>query len=316
MKALVSYLIIAILAVLLASCAPDPRFSQPNVVTIAGQNGPELAPATPSPIATTAPGTLPPAPVSPVASPTQQIFVDVVTPASPPAGQGGNCVVVHESIVSFGDQEISSANNWLRVQLWSNGTPEFESVLKPGRYLIYGKVAGMVWEFSPSCTEAEMWADADASYQRRLAARVNTGGVVSLQQFIDSGWLEIVFQENGATTVVPVTATAQPTTALTNTTPISATQVPVHPTAPTTAAPQAGCPDAIQLGNADDQNITVPQGHTYTIESWGHTEGVNGLVIFAEGMTILGFKGALWDYACPFDAVVQKESARNPIVFN
>ena len=120
-------------------------------------------------------------------------------------------------------------------------------------------------------------------------------------------------------TPAPAAPTAMPTTAPGSTVPQptarpAATLVPtVTPTlAPATPAAEI-CPDAQPLDPADGRVVTVPQGHTFTVESWGKSDNnLNGLLIFEAGQTISGYKGAVWDYQCSAAAVAKKEAAKSP----
>lgn len=107
----------------------------------------------------------------------------------------------------------------------------------------------------------------------------------------------------------PVSA---PTAANTPLSPTSSpTPISAHGTPPATAGEV--CPQATRNGNADGQNLIVPAGHTYVVEAWSPE---TGLMVFAAGKQISGWKGALWDYACSLDAAVNFETSqgKSPIV--
>ncbi len=98
------------------------------------------------------------------------------------------------------------------------------------------------------------------------------------------------------------------------------TAMMVVATIPPTATPEATlppppseeiCGQAVRVGDADGTVWVVPPGATYTVENdqWG-----GRFMVFPEGKTISGLKGAVWSYDCSAKKVMQLESGNNPLL--
>lgn len=133
---------------------------------------------------------------APVATPDPCVVQNNCNGSASAAPAAGPCVVTHDSIVSFSDTEVSSDVEWLRVQLWTNGQPEYESVIPAGRYPKSSAVAGYVWEFSPTCTLEQLVQDAHESSRRRVASGANNGGYVEWQTLVEWGFLTVAWQNS------------------------------------------------------------------------------------------------------------------------
>jgi hypothetical protein len=113
------------------------------------------------------------------------------------ATSNGNDEVCNDQHGYFLDPDftdtISTHNEegwFIHVQFWVNyedgfgsDSPEWETVLDPGRYLIHppanAVIQGWVWEYGPNCTREVVEDQMAQSIERRIVNKINTEGVAS-----------------------------------------------------------------------------------------------------------------------------------------
>lgn len=167
---------------------------------------------------------------------------------------------------------------------------------------------GSIWEWNPPGCDYDLLADETAYAQARLDS--GHSGLV-----VQWGTWEIKANVSGMSQADAEALVNQHRSAFgksdedrpdTTTAAVNGQQVDPAPAADTS------CSDATRIGDADNQTVTVPAGHTYVVAAWAPREE---LMVFAEGQTIEGVKGALWDYACGIDSAIAAEQAqgKNPV---
>ena len=153
-----------------------------------GAPAPTAAPAsaTSAPAANTNTNT--PAPTAPVvATPSVQNTPVVVNTAAPAAPA---CLVLHDYQLKDLPEVSSSDANWLHVEYFVQGSPEYETILPGNRYRLQTPFpGGHVWEYSSGCTFDQVKAQVDAHIVRRLADKANNGG---FQQWDSTGFFSPV----------------------------------------------------------------------------------------------------------------------------
>ena len=121
-----------------------------------------------------------PTPASPTAAPAVQ--PPTPEPVAPTPATPTDCRVIHDYQLKDLTEVSTSNDGWLHVEYWLGGdTPEYETILPGGRYLLRANFAGgHVWEYS-GCTFEQVKNQVQAHINRRLAQKANNGGYVEWQ---------------------------------------------------------------------------------------------------------------------------------------
>lgn len=112
-----------------------------------------------------------------VAAPTAVVPV-VVPTASVPAANAPvqQCRVIHDYQLKDLPEVSTSFGNFIHVEYFVDGQPEFETLLPGGRYTLNTQFpGGHVWEYT-GCTQDEVMAQINAHIARRLGQKANNGG--------------------------------------------------------------------------------------------------------------------------------------------
>lgn len=112
-----------------------------------------------------------------VAAPTAVVPV-VVPTASVPAVNAPvqQCRVIHDYQLKDLPEVSTSYGNFIHVEYYVEGQPEFETLLPGGRYTLNTQFpGGHVWEYT-GCTQNEVMAQINAHITRRLEQKANNGG--------------------------------------------------------------------------------------------------------------------------------------------
>ena len=106
------------------------------------------------------------------AAPASHPAVVQPTPAAPP------CVVIHDYTIKGLTEVSTSKDGFLHVEFWEGAnTPEYETILPGGRYLLRTNFAGgHVWEYGPGCSFDQVMEQVKAHIDRRIDQKANNGG--------------------------------------------------------------------------------------------------------------------------------------------
>ncbi len=111
-----------------------------------------------------------------VAAPTAVVPVVAVPTASVPTAPVPSCKVIHDYQLKDLSEVATSVGNYIHVEFYVDGQPEFETLLPGGRYTLNTQFpGGHVWEYS-GCSENEVMVQINAHIARRLSQKANNGG--------------------------------------------------------------------------------------------------------------------------------------------